>query len=857
MVNDLLLSRTTKRPSFTVARGVWNEAGQLLGIIIAGILPEKLDRTFALHRPREAAVSLIDSKGMLVYGHPTTEYTWEQRNWLRLYPAIGEALKGSDVVATVTSDLTGTDRLVGFTPIASIGWVSAADRAIDEAMEPVTSSLIWQAGGFLFTSLASFLLALWISRTIAAPIEKIHGHALALGRGYWDNRVEVSGPKEAQALAEALNWMSAERKQAEEALRESEELYRGVVQNTTAVILRVDPKGIILFANQRALEFFGYSIDELIGRRALGTIVPERETTGRDLVAMIDELVAAPDRFRSNANENMKKNGERVWLEWTNSGIYDASGNLKEFLSVGIDATERKRAEEQLEETRSRLSVIVDSIADGFYALDGEFRFTHINNAALSYFGKNRGEMIGKSLFEVFPEVPGSVFESNYRRAMVSGRPEHFETLSVVATGRAVEMHAYPGPGNLTVLFRDVTERKRMELALEAAINEAINEKNRLEAVMEALPVGVAIVDTLGGNVKANPAYERVWTGPRPTVRSVSDYAAYKAWRVDSGELLRPEEWASALAVLRGKTVIGQVLEIERFDGSHTFIHNSAAPVLDAQGHIVGSAVAVMDITDRVEAEEALKRARDELELRVQERTAELARANEELRSFPSLLIEVQEEERKRLAVELHDSIGQTLAALKFNIEHILGLRESGKDHEAVDRLKQFILILQRSIDETRSIYMGLRPTILTELGIIATLQWFVREFMRLYPKHHVELEIGVEETEIPEPLKLSIFRISQEALNNISKHSKAEWVDLSLQRSGSGIELTIADDGVGMDLEYIRSHASTARSLGLTIMRERAEFTRGSLSIESTPGEGTTVRGVWQLHKSQACLHP
>jgi PAS domain S-box-containing protein len=134
------------------------------------------------------------------------------------------------------------------------------------------------------------------------------------------------------------------------------------VQNTTAVILRLDPQGIIRFANERALQFFGYSAEELIGRHAVGTIVPEQESTGRDLAAMVDGIGENPDRYHSNANENMRKNGERVWMEWTNSGIYDTDGKLKEFLSVGIDATARKRADEALQSTLQRFYTVLSSM---------------------------------------------------------------------------------------------------------------------------------------------------------------------------------------------------------------------------------------------------------------------------------------------------------------------------------------------------------------------------------------------------------------------------------------------------------------------------------------------------------------
>lgn len=256
---------------------------------------------------------------------------------------------------------------------------------------------------------------------------------------------------------------------------------------------------------------------------------------------------------------------------------------------------------------------------------------------------------------------------------------------------------------------------------------------------------------------------------------------------------------------------------------------------------------AVTDISERRQAQEDLLGTRDKLEQSVQKRTAELEDANAHLREIPAKLIAVQEEERKRLACELHDSIGQTLAAIKFWVEMSLGLKDTGDDAAIVKHLEQFVPVLQHSIEETRRIYMGLRPSMLDDVGLLATLEWQRQESMKLYPRRHIELEIGVAEEEIPDKLKVNIFRITQEALNNIVKHSKAEWVDISLSRDGNWIELVMSDDGMGMNLE-LTIQTSTSRGLGFTSMRERAELTGGSFSIKSTPGEGTTIRASWNI---------
>jgi len=162
--------------------------------------------------------------------------------------------------------------------------------------------------------------------------------------------------------------------------------------------------------------------------------------------------------------------------------------------------------------------------------------------------------------------------------------------------------------------LRYAIERKRGEQITETARREAETERNRLLAVMEALPIGMAIIDARGGNMRSNLAFEQIWGGARPDVREVADYSAFKAWWLDSGQAVRPEEWASALAVQKGETVVGQLMEIERFDGKRAFVHNSAAPIFDGRGKIAGCAVAIMDITQRITAEKALLQAKDEWE---------------------------------------------------------------------------------------------------------------------------------------------------------------------------------------------------------------------------------------------------
>jgi PAS domain S-box-containing protein len=148
------------------------------------------------------------------------------------------------------------------------------------------------------------------------------------------------------------------RKRAEEALKQSEYKYRELVENANSIILRMNKEGKLTFLNEFGQKFFGYTEDEIIGRHVIGTIVPETESTGRNLKPMMAEICADPKKFEYNINENMRRNGERVWIAWTNKMVFDNQGQLVEVLSIGSDITDRKRAEEKLKQRTEELAAL-------------------------------------------------------------------------------------------------------------------------------------------------------------------------------------------------------------------------------------------------------------------------------------------------------------------------------------------------------------------------------------------------------------------------------------------------------------------------------------------------------------------
>jgi PAS domain S-box-containing protein len=153
-----------------------------------------------------------------------------------------------------------------------------------------------------------------------------------------------------------------ERKRAEEMLRESEERFRELAEKAGSIILRFDTGGRITYFNEFAEQFFGFSRNEILGKPAVGTIVPAEDSAGRDLDLMVRDIIANPSQYADNENENIRKNGERIWVRWTNKPIYNPDGSIREFTTIGNDITERVRAEEELKQKNEQLSVLNEEL---------------------------------------------------------------------------------------------------------------------------------------------------------------------------------------------------------------------------------------------------------------------------------------------------------------------------------------------------------------------------------------------------------------------------------------------------------------------------------------------------------------
>jgi PAS domain S-box-containing protein len=192
-----------------------------------------------------------------------------------------------------------------------------------------------------------------------------------------------------------------EQKKAEEALRENEKKYRELVQHANSIILRFDTRGRITFFNEFSQSYFGYTEDEILHQNIVGSIVPQTESSGRDLKAMFKNIVRNPWQYVHNENEVIKRSGERVWVAWTNKAILGHDGNISEFLSIGMDITARRRATQALQESEKRFRVLFEQAPEPFYINKMDGTLVDGNKAAEKMLGYKREELIGTKFLEI------------------------------------------------------------------------------------------------------------------------------------------------------------------------------------------------------------------------------------------------------------------------------------------------------------------------------------------------------------------------------------------------------------------------------------------------------------------------
>lgn len=283
-----------------------------------------------------------------------------------------------------------------------------------------------------------------------------------------------------------------ERRQLKSLLEVNETKYRELVQNANSIILKMDPEGKVTFFNEFAQMFFGYTEEEMLGRSVVGTIVPETGSSGLDPNFMIKDIGINPEKYITNENENMRRNGERVWVAWTNKAIYDGNGKVIEILCIGNDITERRRLEILLSESEERYRRLFETADDGILLLEKrEGNITHANPAVTAMLGYSKEECIGNKLQDIGFLHDMGHFQEIMHTLDRSGIIYYDDVLIKTKAGQTfyVDIYLVDRARLVQCNIRDITERKQAEEALRKSERELKSKTENLEEVNAALNV--------------------------------------------------------------------------------------------------------------------------------------------------------------------------------------------------------------------------------------------------------------------------------------------------------------------------------------------------------------------------------
>ncbi len=380
--------------------------------------------------------------------------------------------------------------------------------------------------------------------------------------------------------------------------------------------------------------------------------------------------------------------------------------------------------------------------------------------------------------------------------------------------------------------------------------------KQEWECTVDALPELVCVLDGDGTIVRTNRAVE-TWLLGR--VREVQGRAIH--------ELLHPECEGTKCLLAASLDKAWQV--VKRKGASRFELHDPRlGRYLDVTLRTIGAGasavdkpsgdlavIVVTDITMLHSIQSELQVMNEELETRIEARTSEVNASREELSLLSAQLMTAQEDERKRIAQELHDCIGQSLSAIKYSLERAEDMTHQQDPSAPRHLLRTTISRVQETIESIRAIAMDLRPSMLDDFGPVSAVRWLCQEFREVYDDIKVHTNFAITDDDIPKRLGTPIFRTVQESLNNIAKHAKAKNVFVSMRGDVASLALEIRDDGVGFELKEIGRPPQ--KGTGLSGLRERAGKTGGKFSVRSKRHAGTVVRVGWPLDCNTAPVGP
>lgn len=590
----------------------------------------------------------------------------------------------------------------------------------------------------------------------------------------------------------------------------AEERFRSLVTATTAVVWRTDSHGRTIETTPGWSKFTGLSQQDPAIDPWFEAVHPA------DRAAATAVWREAVQKHIAYMNEYRLRRADGAWRDMVARGVplFDGEGAVREWVGVCIDVTERKAADEAI-----RLQArILDSVGEAVMATNANGEVIYLNWAAEKLYGWKAGETIGRSILDLTVPVTSREQAAEIIERVRSGATWTGEFEVHRRDGRRFPVQATNTPlfneaGELLAIIgvsRDLTAQK----AAERAVAES---EQRFRQLAENIEDVFWIFDVeQPQSVYISPAYEKIWGRALPA-------AGDSAFSLLASVLPEDQARVQEFFARERSEACDVEYRIRRPDGSIRWVYDRAFPIRNEDGRVFRVTGLAEDITDRKAAEAALRDSESRL------------------RALADRLAFVREAEAVRIARELHDELGQSLTGLTFDVAQVQRLLKGSLGNDDIqiieDHLEGIGRSLHDTIETTRRICTELRPALLDQLGLAAAIEWQAKEF-EARTGILCDLILAETDLEISNAAATTTFRILQEVLTNVARHSKASEVRIELAAGDGHLRLQLSDNGRGItDAEQKNS-----TGLGLVGIRERALAVGGAVVIEGRAREGTTV---------------
>lgn len=483
-------------------------------------------------------------------------------------------------------------------------------------------------------------------------------------------------------------------------------------------------------------------------------------------------------------------------------------------------------AQAELRRRGERFRLLYEEAPLPYQSLDAEGRVLDVNSAWLRTLGYSfKEEVLGRWFGEFLPLEFRELFRQRFSIFKEEGEIHGLEFVVIRRDGTTVTV-SYDGrvgrnpDGSFRqthCVFADVTEQKEAALALR-------DSEQKYRQLVELAQEGIWAIDAGERTTFVNPRMAQILGYTAQEMLGRPLFSFMDESNVDLCKAL--------LERRRGGVIERHDFDFLRKDGSAVCVSMETAPIVDEAGRYMGALAVVADITRRVQAE---RRVRDDAS---------------RLRDLSRRLLEAQETERRRVARELHDDLGQALLTLRLNLQAI----GSAQDPSVAGRVQEGLEVVSDAIARVRDLSLALRPSLLDDLGLVPALRW---QMDSLAQRFGLSASIVVEpsEIEVPSDVATTCFRVAQGAMLNTARHAAASHLWVEVRRRDRTLCLVVRDDGIGFDVDATIQRARRGESLGLLSMIERVDLAGGEMEIDSGPGRGTTVEA--RLPLSQGAERP